>query len=271
MPNPHAKNPTTIHTATSASAMPLPLPVFDVRQMPSPPTLRALVGPLLTFTASCVILPRDYGEGKLRRYLVTEAPFSAALHASSSGVLKRTSEEVSADRFSLSTVTPAVFKYLASSSGDVIDCQSSMLRMIPASSSSSVGSGSGMISPPAFSYPAMNPMRKSSDSYHCPHASSSWLSVSVGFVGTGTQPASAISSLVARLIPSLCQYESPADLCARRPCLPSSANRAFAKSAAVYVLVISSPTSRRRAMTCLGRLGPSLSCSATQSLARTRR
>src|SRR5690625_5398725 len=94
MPNSIANITAIIPTATSASAIPLPLPVFDVSQMPSPPTLRALVGPLLTFTASRVILPRDYCEGEFRRYLVTEAPFSAALHAPSSGVLKRTSEEV---------------------------------------------------------------------------------------------------------------------------------------------------------------------------------
>src|SRR5699024_11582769 len=128
MPNPHAKNPTTIHTATSASAMPLPLPVFDVRQMPSPPTLRALVGPLLTFTASCVILPRDYGEGKLRRYLVTEAPFSAALHASSSGVLKRTSEGVFAVRFPFSTLPRAVLRYWGSVSVTLFNSHRPVLR-----------------------------------------------------------------------------------------------------------------------------------------------
>src|SRR5699024_9810373 len=130
MPNSIANITATIPIASRNSPTLSLLPVFDMRQMPSPPTLRALVGPLLAFAASRVILPRDYCEGELRCDLVTEAPFSAALHASSSGVLKRTSEEVSADRFSLSTVTPAVFKYLASSSGDVIDCQSSMLRMI---------------------------------------------------------------------------------------------------------------------------------------------
>src|SRR5699024_74606 len=52
--------------------------------------------------------------------------------------------------FSLGGVTPAVFKYLASSSGDVMLCQSSMLRMIPASSSSSVGSGSLISCSPSF-------------------------------------------------------------------------------------------------------------------------
>src|SRR5699024_9987177 len=93
---------------------------------------------------------------------------------------------------SLGGVTPAVFKYLASSSGDVIDCQSSMLRMIPASSSSSVGYGSGTTSPPAFSNPDINPRNQSSDS--CSAISPTSESVMVGFVGRGTQPKRAMSS-----------------------------------------------------------------------------
>src|SRR5699024_5471552 len=58
-------------------------PRGKVGEVPSTPALRALVRPLLAFAASRVVFPRDYGEGELRCDLVTEAPFSATLHASS--------------------------------------------------------------------------------------------------------------------------------------------------------------------------------------------
>src|SRR5699024_4406238 len=93
MPNSIANITATIPIARRNSPI-TTTPRGKVGEVPSTPALRALVRPLLAFAASRVVFPRDYCEGEFRRYLVTKAPFSATLHASSSGVLKRTSEEV---------------------------------------------------------------------------------------------------------------------------------------------------------------------------------